>query len=220
MVLVAATALVWLIGLGCWIQVVRGRGLLLKFRHLIAASVVTIIGILLGACLVILHAFQMFSGETLVARVTSRRISPMQFELTYVPAGPHTKRASAFGVGADGGSELERRVLLEGDQWSVSGGIVKWHPWLTFVGLPSYHKPMRLSGQFSDVAQQRAHLPTVEELSPELDRFWEALYWADPYLPFIEAVYGSAAYAYMEPGVVQEVYVTPSGYLIKRGPRL
>ena len=203
-VVVAVTLLIWLIGLGCWVQVFRARGLLRTFRHLMAASAVTVIGILLSALLVILHAFQVFSGETLVARVTSRWISPMRCELTYVPAG------------TGGGSALERRALLEGDQWSVSGGIVTWHPWLTFMGLDSYHHPMRLSGQFSDIAQQRTHLPTVEPLSPELDRFWEALYWADRYLPFVEAVYGSAAYAYVEPGVVQEVYVTPSGYLIKR----
>ena len=202
--LLIAVLVGWFVALVGWFQVVRAKGLLRKFRYLIAATVVTLFSVLFSALLVILHAFQMFAGETLVARVISRPLASGMFELIYTPAA--------------GGTPVTMR--LEGDQWSIGGGIVKWHPGLTWLGVASYHKPMRISGQFSDVARQRSHLPTVEALTPDLDRVWEALYWADPYLPFIEAVYGSAAYAYMEPGVVQEVYVTPSGYLIKRGPRL
>jgi len=75
---------------------------------------------------------------------------------------------------------------------------------------------MRISGQFSRLDQQRARPPTVYPVGPLIDRVWEAFYRADPYLPFVEAVYGSSAYVYVEPGVAQEVYVTSSGYLIKR----
>ena len=89
-------------------------------------------------------------------------------------------------------------------------------PLLTALGWKSYHRPMRLSGQFSSAAQQRSHLPTVSVLEPAvIDRLWEGAYWADAYLPFVEAVYGSSAYVYVQPGLVQEIYVTPSGYLIK-----
>jgi hypothetical protein len=75
---------------------------------------------------------------------------------------------------------------------------------------------MRLAGQFSRLDEQRLHLPTVFPLEPRADRLWEALYWTGSYLPFIDAVYGSSAYVYVEPGMVYDVYVTPSGYLIKR----
>ncbi|MBI3321223.1 MAG: hypothetical protein HYZ91_03020 [Candidatus Omnitrophica bacterium] len=109
-----------------------------------------------------------------------------------------------------------QRILLRGDQWVVSGGIIKWHPWLTMLGLKSYHKPMRISGQFSSLERQRLQAPAIYALEPGVDRLWEGLYWVAPSLPFIEAVYGSSAYVSVDPGITQEIYVTPSGYLIKR----
>ena len=56
-------------------------------------------------------------------------------------------------------------------------------------------------------------------LEPGVDRVWEWLYRAEPSVPFIDAVYGSAAYVYVESGTIQEIYVTPSGYVIKRQKR-
>ena len=200
--LLVATGLAWLVAVWCLMGVLRSLGLMRRLRHLVAALIVTLISLLLSTVVGVRHFFHVFAGETLVARVTASRFSPLEFDLTYTPAGS--------------GDSAPITTRLEGDQWVVSGGIVKWHPWLMMLGLTSYHKPLRLTGQFSDAAEQRAHLPTLTLLEPEGDRFWEALYWADPYLPFVEAVYGSAAYAYVEPGAVQEVYVTPSGYLIKR----
>ena len=199
--LVVGTAAVWLLALWSALGVLRGPGILRRIRKLVDAAFCLAFGGLLLGILIILRAFLAFSGETLVAEVRTRRMSPTEFELTYTPSG------------AGGG----RTVLLQGDQWAVSGGIVKWHPWLTAMGWPSYHKPMRLSGQFSSLEEQRRRRPTVEGIAePGVDRFWEAMYWADPVLPFVEAAYGSSAYAYVEPQAVQEIYVTTSGYLIKR----
>jgi len=195
---------VWVLVLCEVVGAVRRPRPVRTLKRLLAAAVFAALGTLLASLLILRALFHAFVGETLVARVTTSRLSPTAFELRYAPVGP---------------AALTRTVRLEGNQWAISGGIVKWHPWLTALGVKSYHKPMRLGGQFSSLSQQRARPPTVYPLEPEADRFWEALYWADPYLPFIEAVYGSSAYAYVEPGVVQEVYVTPSGYLIKRAAR-
>ena len=201
-VLVAATVATWLITLGLVVRIFRGGGFFLTIRRLLVAAMFGGFAASLAGILILLHLFQAFSGETLVARVTTQRVSPIVFDLIYAPA--------------DVGEAAAKHIRLQGDQWSLSGGIVKWHPWMTALGLQSYHRPIRLSGQFSHLEQQRTHLPSVYPLAPAADRFWEAFYRADPYLPFVEAVYGSSAYAYVEPNVLQEVYVTPSGYLIKR----
>jgi hypothetical protein len=170
----------------------------------------------IGSILIILRLFHAFAGETLVATVTTRRLSPEEFELTYtIPAAQLPP-----GVAAKPPSSATQLVRLRGDQWAISGGIVKWHPILAAFGLKSYHKPMRLNGQFSDLRRQRSHLPTICALEPAVDWFWQGLYWSDQRLPFVEAVYGSSAYVYVEPQSVQEVYVTPSGYMIKRKKRL
>ena len=201
-ILTIATVIGWIVTCLSLVGVVRGPGVVRRMRRLLGVAIWASLSILLSALLLVLHAFHVFSDETFVARVTTQRQSPEEFELTYAPAE---------------GSSMT--VRLRGDQWSISGGIVKWHPWLTALGLKSYYKPMRLSGQFSNLEQQRAHLPTVYPLDPVVDRVWEGLYWADPYLPFIEAVYGSAAYVYVEPGITQDIAVTPSGYIIKREKR-
>ena len=203
--LVLATVVVGFISLGFLLSALTAVGLLRTLQRLIGAVAFGGLSLLLAGLLVVLHMCRAFSGETLVARVTAVRFSPEEFELTYVPQGEPSAPA--------------RRVRLSGDQWAISGGIVKWHPWLTALGLRSYHKPMRLSGQFSDLKKQRAHVPTVYPLEPGADRFWKALYWAYPYLPFIEAVYGSSAFTYVEPNAVQRIYVTPSGYMIKQQRR-
>ncbi len=198
--LVLATVIIWALTLWLGVGVLRVRGVVHRLKRLVAALGCGMVGIGLTALVVLLHSFQMFAGETLVARVSTARLSPEEFELTYVPVR-----------GAQ-----PQRVRLRGDQWSVGGGVVKWHPWLTMFGVPSYHKPLRLSGQFSRLERQRAQPPTVEVLDPTGDRVWETLYRVSPWLPFIDAVYGSCAYVYVEPAVTQEIYVTISGYLIKR----
>lgn len=179
----------------------------MRLRRGLAAMGWAALGVLCAALLMLGRAFRSFAGETLVATVTTQRVAPNEFVLTYRPAeGPRETGA--------------RTVSLQGDQWMISGGIVKWHPWLTAVGLPSYHKPLRLTGQSSRATSPGGSVSVVEVLEPGVDRFWEWLYRADPYLPFVEAVYGSAAYVYVEPDWIQAVYVTPSGYLIKRAGKV
>ena len=115
------------------------------------------ITLLVSTILVVVYAFKAFAGETFVARVTAQQVAPMEFELTYWPA--NTPESEAI------------HARLEGDQWMISGGMVKWHPWLTMLGLKSYYRPLRLTGQFSKADLQRSHLPTLALLAPEVDRF-------------------------------------------------
>ncbi|MBI2093139.1 MAG: hypothetical protein HYT88_00225 [Candidatus Omnitrophica bacterium] len=198
--LTVGTLLIVILALAAIVSVLQPKVPLgARLKRILVATVLAAASVFLGVTAFLLTAFHAFTNETLVAQVTTRRISPEEFELSYTPAP-----ASAT-----------RLMRLRGDQWSIGGGIVKWHPWLTILGLHSYHKPLRISGRFSDIAREIAQPPSVYALVPEVDRFWEALYWMDPYLPFVDAVYGSAVYAYAEPRIV-EVYATPTGYLIRR----
>lgn len=199
--LTVATIVLWCLSLWAVLSLGRSRGLLRKLRRLIIGVAGAAVASVLSLLLVFTHAFEAFSRETLVAEVRVQRLGPDAFELTYQPAGAE---------------ETTQTFPLRGDQWAVSGGIVKWHPWLTALGLQGYHKPMRVAGRFADPAREQAAPPSVAVLHEGADRLWEWLYRAAPSLPFIEAVYGSGAYVYAEPNVVAELYVTPSGYLIKR----
>lgn len=205
--LTAATVILWLFGVLALIRLIRKPGIFQKIRNLFDLLTCVALGCVFGMLLFLFTCFQAFSKETRVAEVRTERLSADEFELIYMPADKTPADAL--------------RVRLQGDQWSIAGGVIKWHPWLSVFGFENYHKPMRLSGQFSDLYKQRSHLPSVYALEePWADWLWQVFYWSDHYLPFVEAVYGSAAYAYAEPGTTQEIYVTPSGYLIKRGDSL
>ncbi|MBI4003497.1 MAG: hypothetical protein HY353_00575 [Candidatus Omnitrophica bacterium] len=200
-----AALVLWVLSLGGLVSVLRARvGFRRRVQRLLLTTAVALLAALATAGLMLMRTFGALTGETLVATVTTQPIAAGEFALTYQPA------QQALGEG--------QTIRLRGDQWEISGGMVKWHPWLTALGLPSYHAPLRISGRFSTVQQQRAQPPTVHALRPDLDWFWEVLYRADSYLPFVEAVYGSSAFVPLEPKAVQEVYATPSGYLIKRVP--
>ena len=165
----------------------------------------TLIGLVLGLALA-LRAYRAFSGTTQVAEVRCRWTGPEAFDLTFAPV-------------RDGRLGPPQTFHLRGAQWTVSGGIVKWHPWLTVCGLPSYQKLTRLSGRFATVAQETAAPPTAFALNGGDDPMWWWFYRADPWLPFVEATYGSAAFLPCDPSTVTDVLVSPSGYLLKRRPR-
>lgn len=200
--LMLVAALLW----GCCVllllRAVQHPSLVQNVKRLVLAGVFGGAASLMTGLLILANVYLAFAGESLVAEVSIARRGRDRFELTYSPA--------MQGMGGT------RYFELGGDQWSVSGGIVKWHPWLTAIGLKSYHKPMRVSGQYSNLDAQQSHYPTIYPLQGRSDWFWNVLYALDPYLPFIDAAFGSAAYANAEPGPTYEVYVTPSGYIIKR----
>ena len=211
-ILAVATGLAWAVSGWSALGLLRRGSLLARLRRLLAAMVFACLGFALASALAVVQVFQAFAGETLIARVTTRPIAREAFELTYQPVAiPPVSRRLRWPV-----SDETLTVQLRGDQWVVSGGVVKWQPWLTALGLSSYHRPMRLTGQFSDLTTQQAAPPSVAPIGPPVDWLWELLYRAQRFLPFIESAYGSAAYSYVEPEMVQEIYVTPSGYLIKR----
>jgi len=181
----------------------RHRGILSILQGTISGLIWLAVGGLAMVCWLALHAFYAFAGSVPVAEVHCKWIGSQHFELTYQPI-------------QHGQLGPPQQFQLRGDQWAISGGIVKWHPWLTALGVPSYHKPTRLSGRFMHSGDEAAAPPTVCDLNGGDDRVWWLFYRLDPYLPFVDAVYGSAAFLTVNPTLVAEVSVTPSGYLIKQ----
>lgn len=201
------TVLLWALSLWLLLGVLRGPGLFLRVRRLISVLICGSLTAALTVLLIVLQLFYVVSHEEVVATVRTRWLEPGRFELVYTPA-------SRFSGAAQQDPPL--RVVLEGNQWAISGGLVKWHPWLAVTGLKSYHRPVRLSGQFSDLKRQQAAPHSIYPIDKSVDRIWELLYRASPYLPFIDAAYGSSAYVYVDPDETQEVSVSATGYLIRR----
>ncbi|MBI2884994.1 MAG: hypothetical protein HYY15_02350 [Candidatus Omnitrophica bacterium] len=199
------TVLGWgllLIGALAWMTAWR-RPLLAKLRGMLLGMLLMGVGGLSLGLGLALRSFEAFSTSTVIAQVRCRWTGPKAFELTWVPVTPDAPGQPLI-------------VPLRGDQWAISGGVVKWHPWLTALGLPSYHRPTRLSGRYATASEEAALPPSAVAIGPEPGLVWWWFYQLDPYLPFVDAVYGSTAFAYVNPAVPVEVAVTPSGYLVQR----
>lgn len=190
-------AAIWFFYVACY-----SDALVKKLKRLIVALLFVCLGFVASSMSFVAHTFKAFTSEKLIARVNVEKTGLNQYQLTYTPT--------------ESSDDPPQIVDLRGDQWIITGGIIKWHPFLQFLGMSSYHMPMRIGGQYSDIHRQRTELPTVHALYPGVDKFWEMLYKADPYLFFVDAAYGSSAFVYFESDKTAEIYVNETGYFIKR----
>ncbi len=166
----------------------------------ICLATLALLGLLFG-----LRSYRVFTQETLVARVLCEptpKGSPYAFFLSVTWIN-----------GASPGKP--QRFGLHGDQWSLGGDILKWHPWLNLFGIRNCHKVTRLSGRYWKAQDEEKKPRSAYDLNGGTDWVWRLLYRVGAYLPLVEGVYGNAAYQEARPGAAFGLYVTPSGYLVK-----
>lgn len=104
--------------------------------------------------------------------------------------------------------------MLAGDEWQLDARVLKWTGWANLLGLDAQYRLERVSGRYRDIEQERNDDRTVYALSenPGLDLWALSTRYPD-WLPFIDAVYGSATYLPMADGARFEVSITQSGLI-------
>ena len=160
------------------------------------------------ACLALwasLHSFRAFLGEDLVAVVRCEPAPdgvPYRYlvEVTQME-GPVPGRREKF--------------PMSGDQWSAGGEILKWDPWLTFLGVKSRHKLTRLSSRYETAEREISQPRSAYDLNGGSAPPWRWLHRWGARLPFVDAVYGNSVYVPARPGGRWGLYVTHSGYLVR-----
>ncbi len=161
------------------------------------------------ACLAIwagLRSFHVFLAEDLVAVV---RCEPAPDGVPYRFLIEVTQREGP----APGRRE---KFPMSGDQWSIGGDLLKWDPWLTALGVKSLHKLTRLESRYLAADRERSGPRCAYDLNGGSSPVWRFLHRFGAYLPWVDAVYGSATYTDAVPGGRWGVYVTHSGYLVRR----
>lgn len=104
---------------------------------------------------------------------------------------------------------------MSGDQWSAGGEILKWKPWLTFLGIKSCQKLTRLSSRYETAKDEMSQPRTAYDLNGGATAPWRWLQRWGARLPFVDAVYGTSVYVPARPGGQWGVYVTHSGYGVR-----
>ena len=113
-----------------------------------------------------------------------------------------------------------RSASLRGDEWQVDARIVKWKAFANLVGFDAAYRLERISGRYDDIAQERGEPHSVFPLAPgtRLDT-WAMIKRFSQWLPWVDALYGSAVYVPMADGAVFEVMVSQSGLLVRPAER-
>jgi hypothetical protein len=109
-----------------------------------------------------------------------------------------------------------RRFELAGDDWQLDARVLKWRGFANLLGLDARYRLERVSGRYRDIAQERGSPRSVYALGDEsaLDLWSLAKRYPD-WLPFVDAVYGSATYLPMAAGARYEVSLTQSGLIAR-----
>ncbi len=167
-------------------------------------SSITALGLfLLAACALLVAAnfgtYQRLTAEQAAGELQFSGMGAHQFNavLTY----PTGERAS---------------FSLRGDEWQVDARILKWQAFAELVGFDSAYRLERISGRYSSIEDERNLPRTVYPLNPpnRVD-LWDVVHRYHAWLPWLDALYGSATYLPMADGALYDIKVSPSGLVAR-----
>ena len=114
-------------------------------------------------------------------------------------------------------SNREARVYdLAGDQWQLDARVLKWHAPANLLGLDAQYRLERLSGRYSNAADENSGLRSAHDLGVQrgLD-MWRITHRFQNWMPLVDARYGSATYLPMADGARYSVSLTQSGLIAR-----
>lgn len=166
---------------------------------LLAGAAVVLLVALAGLAVANLYTYQRLTHEEVAARITARQLAERRFAVTVqeTDAPP-------------------RHYELAGDEWQIDARVLKWRAVGNLLGLDTLYRLERLSGRYGDIAAERGAVRTVHGLAedPGLD-LWALTRRYNAYLPFADAMYGSAAFVPMANDAEYLVSVSISGLVVR-----
>jgi hypothetical protein len=197
--LIVVCALIGLLFFIAAIRRLRRRRVLGGMAHSAAA----LIFLLAAACVVLvgtsLRSYQRLSSEQAAAELQFSKIGNRQFDaaLSY----PNGDRDS---------------FALSGDEWQIDARVLKWHAFANIVGFDAAYRLERISGRYSHVEEERTQTRSVYDLHPpgRVDP-WELIHRYRSWIPWMDALYGSATFLPMADGALYEIKVSQSGLVAR-----
>ncbi|MFQ5609566.1 MAG: hypothetical protein ACE5F8_04775 [Woeseiaceae bacterium] len=139
-----------------------------------------------------IYGYGQLTGEQIVGQIEFTRNAP----------GEYTARLMID-------NEIDRLLMLKGDEWQLDARVVTWSPPATILGLDPIYQLERLSGRYTDVYRERSEDRTVHQLYEEnpLD-VWSVARRYPFLMPGVDAYYGTATYVPMADGARYEVTIS------------
>ncbi|OGA25047.1 MAG: hypothetical protein A3I02_11345 [Betaproteobacteria bacterium RIFCSPLOWO2_02_FULL_67_26] len=105
---------------------------------------------------------------------------------------------------------------LRGDEWQVDARVLKWRGLANIAGFDTVYRLERIGGRYRDIKSERAEPRTVHVLrEPARVDAWELARRYHAYVPWVDALAGSAAFLPMADGALFEVRVSQSGLIAR-----
>jgi len=175
------------------VKLVRGT------LYLLFGGVVALLGVAAGLVATNLVTYARLTHEQEAARVTTRQLGERQFAVSVLAPG-----------------RPPQHFQVRGDEWQIDARVLKWRALGTVLGFDTVYRLERLSGRYGDVQSERTAPRTVYELAADRGvDFWSVARRYPRYLPFADALYGSAAYVPMAEGAEYVVAVSASGLVVR-----
>jgi hypothetical protein len=105
---------------------------------------------------------------------------------------------------------------LAGDEWQLDARVLKWHGAATVLGLDTGFRLDRIGGRYRDIAAERTAPRTVFEVPrPRGLDVWELARRFHAFMPWLDALYGSATYLPMADGAHYAVSISTTGLVAR-----
>jgi|SRR5882724_2862454 len=197
--LIAAFALMGILFLFAAVRRLRRRRVLGGALNGATALVLISLSVCAGLIAANLRTYQRLSFEQPAGELQFTRTGEREFNsvLTY----PSGERAS---------------FALRGDEWQVDARVLKWHAFANLVGFDTAYRLERISGRYTRIEDERAQARTVYALNaPQRIDPWELAHRYRSWLPWLDALYGSATFLPMADGALYEIKVSQSGLIAR-----
>jgi hypothetical protein len=167
--------------------------------YFLVGALVVLLGVAAGLVAASLHTYQRLTHEQVAAKVSVRQLGARHFALTLEPtAAP------------------PRHFELRGDEWQIDARVLKWRGIGNLAGFDTVYRLERLSGRYADLPSEKSSPRTVYALAREEGfDLWPAVRAYQAYLPFADALYGSAAYVPLAENAAYTVSVSQTGLLVR-----
>jgi len=146
-----------------------------------------------------LYTYHVFNQEEPVAQVRFETLGPQYYRVYLIPV-----------------ASPSRVLELRGDEWQLDSRVLKWHGLANLLGLKTSYRLERISGRYRNVDQERKAVRTAYQLEDGrgLD-LWSLANTHKQKIPWLDAVYGSAAYVPMADQAVFKASMSHTGLIIR-----
>ena len=197
--IIAVCGLIGLLFVSFAIRGVRQRRFVACGIHSLSALCFVLVAVATWLVGVSVLNFERLTHEQLAAEVMLNRLGERHYRatLTY----PSNKTQS---------------VELRGDEWQIDARLLKWRGIANIVGFDTVYRLERVSGRYSDIEAERSLIRTVHALNdPARIDAWELVRRYKDYVPWVDALFGSATFVPMADGALYQVSVSQSGLIAR-----